>query len=157
MDRGLLDVLLITENQRACCHLVETLVRMRCRCWFASTAEEIRALLKLHPFRLVLSTRPVTEQSALTALLKAPRRTIFYSVPVEHGCLWFRAFPEIVAGQRLSALRPAEFMNALNDLIARSTAKLVGRVKVAAPLPPPTNTKVSPIPSSNGFTSPLLV
>lgn len=157
MDRGLLDVLLITENQRACCHLVEALVRLRCRCWFASTAEEIRVLLKRHPFRLVLSTRPVTEWSALTPLLKALRRTIFYSVPVEHGCLWFRAFPEIVAGQRLSALRPAEFMKALDDLIACSIAQPVDRTKVAAPLLPPTNTKVSPMPSSDGFTSSLLV
>jgi hypothetical protein len=157
MDRTSLDVLLISENQSGCCLLVKALERLKCRCWFASTAEEIRVLLKRLPFRLVLSTRPVTERSALTLLLRAPGRIIFYSIPVEDGCLWFRAFPEIVAGQRLSALRPGEFMKALNDLIARSTAQSVGRLKAAAPPLPPTNTKVSPIPSSNCLSSTVLV
>jgi hypothetical protein len=157
MERDLLDVLLITENQRGCCHLVEALARLSCRCWFAATDDEIRILLKRYPFRLVLSTRPATERSALTALLSGPGRSVFYSVPVEDGCLWFRAFPEIVAGQRACALRPGEFLKALNDFIASATAQPVGRAKVAAPLLTPTNTKVSPIPSSNCPSATLLV
>lgn len=149
MNRGPLDVLLVSENQRTCCYLVEALERMSCRCWFASTAEEIRALFKRHPFRLVLSTRAVTEQSALTPLLKGSRRTVFYSVPVENGYLWFRAFPEIVAGQRLYGVRPGEFMKNLNDLVARLIAQSVRPVKSASPPLRSTNKKVSPIPSSN--------
>jgi hypothetical protein len=48
-------------------------------------------------------------------------------------------------------------MNALNDLIARSTAPSVCCVKVAALPLPLSNTKVSPIPSSNCPCSTLLV
>ena len=118
MDQGLVDVLLISENQRGWYQLVEALERVGCRCWFASTAEELRALLDRHQFRLVLSKRPVTERSSLIQLLRGPERNIFYCVLVEDGWLWFRAFPEIVAGQRLSAVRPGEFMRTLNDLIA---------------------------------------
>ena len=52
-------------------------------------------------------------------LLCKPKRSVFYSVPVENGCLWFRAFPEIVAGQRLSAVRADAFTRLLTDLVAR--------------------------------------
>jgi hypothetical protein len=51
-------------------------------------------------------------------LLRKPKRNVFYSIPVEKGCLWFRAFPEIVAGERTSALRAGAFTKLLLDLIA---------------------------------------
>ncbi|MGH9681568.1 MAG: hypothetical protein ACRD4Y_16605, partial [Candidatus Acidiferrales bacterium] len=51
-----------------------------------------------------------------------PERSVFYSIPVENGCLWFRAFPEIVAGQRLSAVRAGAFARLLADLIPRLKA-----------------------------------
>jgi hypothetical protein len=119
MDHGRVDVLLIHESQRGWHHLAWQLEQLRCHCWFASTTEQVRALLARHPLRLVLSTRPVTEGSVLMRLLRAPERSVFYSYPVENGCLWFQAVPEIIAGQRLSALRPGEFMSVLQDLIAR--------------------------------------
>jgi hypothetical protein len=119
MEQDLLDILVIGENRQRCCHLVKALEHLSCRCWFASTAEEIRAVLDRRSFRLVLSTRPVTEGSALMPLLCERKRSVFYSIPVENGCLWFRAFPEIVAGQRLSAVRAGAFTRLLTDLIAR--------------------------------------
>jgi hypothetical protein len=117
-----LEILLIGENQLGRSHLTQTLERLGCYCWFASTAEEVRAVVHRPSIRLILSSRPVTEQGALFQLLRAPGRSIFYSFPVEDGCLWFRSFPEIVAGQRMSAVRPSEFMRSLNDLIIRLTA-----------------------------------
>jgi len=48
-------------------------------------------------------------------LLQAPERSVFYWFPVEDGCLWFQAIP---SATRLSALRPSQFMNALDGLIA---------------------------------------
>lgn len=119
MEQDLLDILIIGENQQRCCHLIKALEQLKCRCWFASEAEEIRVALDRHNFRLVLSTRPVTDGGALMLLLCKPRRTVFYSIPVENGCLWFRAFPEIVAGQRLSAVRADAFARLLTDLIPR--------------------------------------
>jgi hypothetical protein len=156
MDRSSLDVLLISEDQRLCGELGEALERLNCRCWFASTAEEIRVLLQRRPFRLVLSMRPVTERSALAPLLQGPGRTIFYSVPVDGGCLWFRAFPEIVGGERLSAVRPGEFVKVLSDFITRSIALSVRRLKAATPLQP-TSTEVSPIPSADCLPARILV
>lgn len=122
MEQDLLDILIIGENQQRCCHLIKALEQLKCRCWFASEAEEIRAALDRHNFRLVLSTRPVTDGGALLLLLCKPNRTVFYSIPVENGCLWFRAFPEIVAGQRLSAVRADAFARLLTDLIPRLKA-----------------------------------
>ena len=122
MEQDLLDILVIGENQQRCCHLMKSLEQLKCRCWFASATEEIRAALDHHNFRLVLSTRPVTEGSALMPLLCKPKRSVFYSIPVENGCLWFRAFPEIVAGQRLSAVTAGAFARFLTNLIPRLKA-----------------------------------
>jgi hypothetical protein len=119
MDQRGVDVLLIHESQRGWCHLAWQLEQLGRHCWFASTTEEVRAILDRHPLRLVLSTRPVRKGSVLMRLLRGPERSVFYSFPVEDGCLWFQALPEIIAGQRLSALRPSEFMSILRDLIAR--------------------------------------
>jgi hypothetical protein len=122
MERDLLDILIIGENKQRCCHLVRALEQLKCRCWFASTAEEIRAVLDRRNFPLVLSTRPVTEGSALMLLLCRPERSVFYSVPVENSYLWFRAFPEVVAGKRLSSVRAGAFARFLTDLIPRLKA-----------------------------------
>lgn len=113
-------VLFICESKRSCWQLVKHLEQQGCCCWFAWTPAEIRALLEQHEFRLVLSARPVTEQSPLMELLKGSHRIVFYSVPVENSCLWFQAIPEVVCELRVTALRPSEFTNTLNDLIARS-------------------------------------
>ena len=120
-SEGLLDVLLINKGQQGWSHLAMQLEQLGCQCWFASTPEDIRALLDRHPFRLILSTRPVTEGSVLMQLLRGPERSVFYSFPVENGCLWFEAFPEssLAAG---SAFRPSEFMSILSDLIKSGKA-----------------------------------
>jgi hypothetical protein len=117
MDQGKMNALFICDNQRGCWHLARHLEQLGCNCWFASTNEELRTLLEQRPFRLVVSTRPVTEQGALMGLLQAPERFVFYSFPVEHDCLWFQAIPEIRGGPRLSALRPSEFVSILDDLV----------------------------------------
>jgi len=128
MDRGRLNVLLIGEGQRSWWHLARQLELKGCHCWFASTLEEVGALLDQHPFHLVLSARPVTEQSSLMPLLRGPERSVFYAVPIEDSCLWFQAVPEDVDGRRRSAFRPSEFMSVLDDLIAASGS---GRSRVA--------------------------
>ncbi|HTV57460.1 MAG TPA: hypothetical protein VMJ93_01155 [Verrucomicrobiae bacterium] len=117
MKQDLLEILVIGDGLQRCCHTVEALEQMGCRCWFASTDEEIREALGRHSFRLALSTRPVTEGSALMMLLREPQRSVFYSIPVENGCLWFRALPETVAGQRLSGVGAGAFTRLLADLI----------------------------------------
>ena len=114
-----MDVLLIGESHRGYWNLDQTLERLGCHCVLASTNEEVRTLLKLGTFPLVLSTRPVTKGSPLMELLRAPNRLVFYSFPVEDGCLWFQAVPEVDAGPRVAALRPGELMDVLIDFTAR--------------------------------------
>ncbi len=113
-----LDVLLISETQRNWSHLIGNLEQRGCDCWCASTNDKIRVLLGQRPYRLVLSTRPVTEHSPLMQLLRAPGRFVFYSFPIEDGFLWFQAIPEILHGPRMLTLRPGEFMRVLDDVIA---------------------------------------
>jgi hypothetical protein len=117
MEQGAANVLLIGENEQSWWHLARRLGHLGCRPWFASTTEEARALIDQHSFRLILSTRPVTKRSPLMQMVE-PECSVFYSVPVEDGCLWFQAAPESVSASRLSAVRPREFVNILSSLIA---------------------------------------
>ncbi len=109
-----MNALFIGQSQRAWWHLARHLEERGCSCWFASTNEEVPALLGERPFHFVFSARPVTEGGALMDLLRAPERSVFYSFPVEDSCLWFQAVPSAL---RISALRPSEFMSTLNDLL----------------------------------------
>ena len=119
MDHNGLDVLFIGESKQSFWHLARYLQQRGFNCTFASGMDEVRIFLGQRPVRLVLSTRPVTERGPLLELLRAPDRFVFYSVPVEDSCLWFQAIPEFLHGTYESALRPSEFMQILNDIIAR--------------------------------------
>jgi hypothetical protein len=122
MEQGALNVLLIGESEHVWWHLVQSLGLMGCRLWFASTNEEVRALLEQRPFRFILSAYPVTGRSPILRLVR-PGCSVFYSVPVEYGCLWFQAAAEPVSDPRVSALRPKQFMSILNHLVADLTSK----------------------------------
>jgi|SRR5215472_12492146 len=114
-----MNVLFVTESERGCWQLVSRIEALGCRCWFASNPAEIRRIIEFCDIGLVLSTRPVTEGSQLMSLLKAPKRTVFYSFPVEDSCLWFQAIPA-EAHPHISAIRPSEFMSILDNLCSSS-------------------------------------
>jgi hypothetical protein len=114
-----LDVLLICERPQGVTHLARRLEQLDCRCSFARNTREVSSLLENHSFRLVLSTRPVTEGSVLMSLLRRTSCIVFYSFPIEDGYLWFQALPEPSGRQPGSVLRPSEFMSILTDLIGR--------------------------------------
>ncbi len=118
MTRNELDVLLVGGSRQGWWRLAQHLEHLECHCWFALTADDVRDLLAQRRFRLILSARPVTEGSNLMELLRAPERTVFYSFPVENGCLWFRAMPEIIRGESLSTFRPGEFIGVLDEAVA---------------------------------------
>ena len=121
MEEGAVNVLLIGENERGWWHLARRLGNLGCRSWFASTTEEVQALIAQHPFRLILSTRAVTKRSPLMQMV-GPECSVFYSFPVEDSCLWFQAAPESHSIRRSSGLRPSEFMGILSDLIDEACA-----------------------------------
>jgi len=117
-----MNALFIGQSQHAWWHLAMHLEGRGCSCWFASTNEELRVLLSQRPFHFVFSARPVTEGGALMDLLQAPERSVFYSFPVEDGCLWFQAVP---GASRTPPLRPSEFMSTLNGLLVSQVGSRV--------------------------------
>jgi hypothetical protein len=118
MARNELDVLLVGGSRQGWWRLAKHLEQLECHCWFAHTTEDVRELLIQHGFPLILSARPVTEGSNLMELLRATERTVFYSFPVENGCLWFRALPESISGKRAFTFRPNEFVSVLHEAVA---------------------------------------
>ncbi len=118
MERSGVNVLLIGESERGCWQLTRRLEKRGCRWWFASTMEEVRSLVDQRPFRLVLSTRPVTQRSPLMDLLSGSDCNVFYSYPIEDSCLWLRAVRDGETWLAAPALRPGEFASALDEIVA---------------------------------------
>jgi hypothetical protein len=118
-----LDVLLVGGSRQGWWRLAKHLEQLECHCSLALTTEDVRQLLFQCRFRLILSARPVTERSGLMELLKAPQRAVFYSFPVEHGCLWFQAMPETTRGEHVSMIRPSEFIGVLDEAVASLRAE----------------------------------
>jgi hypothetical protein len=136
MNHRAINVLLTGESQRGWWHLANHLEHLGCHRWFASTTEEVRALLGQRPFQLILSARPVTEHGPLIHLLRGPGRSVYYSVPVDGSCLWFQALPETSEGQHISALRPSEFVAILDDFIADQCVKYEQTARTGMPHQP---------------------
>jgi len=87
------NVLLICERPQGVTHLAQS-EQLGCSCTFARSTGEVSSLLENQSFRLVLSTRPVTEGSVLMSLLRRTSCIVFYLFPIEDGYLWFQALPE---------------------------------------------------------------
>lgn len=121
MDQVTINALLIAESQEGGWKFAVRLKHLGCKCWVATTGEEVRALLRQHPFPLVLSTRPITDRGPLMELLKGSERLVLYSFPVANRFLWFQALPELVDGEVPRPLGPRDLMSVLESLIARHT------------------------------------
>lgn len=116
MERTSLDVLLVSEDKQDCWHLVRQFERRGWRCWFATTTEEVKVLFDARSFRLVLSTRPVTQAHPLMALLRGSDCSLFFSYPIEDSCLWIQPIRDGQESFQTPALRPSEFMSLLDRL-----------------------------------------
>ena len=119
MDQAIVNALLIVESQKRGRNFAARLEHLGCKCWVATTREEVRALLRQRPFRLVLRTRLITDRGPLMELLKDSERVVFYSFPVANRFLWFQALPEFVDGEVPRPLGPRDLMRVLAGLIAR--------------------------------------
>lgn len=111
-------MLFIGEDERGCWQLTRRLEERGRNGRFASTSEEIRKLLGRYAFPVVLSARPLTEGSPLMDLLRREGRAVFYSLPMEDGCFWFRATRKVPHGPRISAFRPNGITNVSGELIS---------------------------------------
>jgi hypothetical protein len=118
-----MNVLFIGEDERGCWQLARRLEERGRDGGFAWTSEEIRKLLGRCAFPVVLSARPLIEGSSLMELLRREGRTVFYSLPMEDGCFWFRATREVPHGPRISAFRPNEITNVSGKLISAQAVR----------------------------------
>jgi len=117
MEQSGVNVLLIGESERGCWQLAKRVEERGCRWWFASTISDVRSLLDERPFHLVLSTRPVTQGSAIMKLLHGSTCSVFYSYPIEDSCLWLQAAHDGQACLKAPVLRPGEFASALDEMV----------------------------------------
>jgi len=122
-------VLLVGDSPKvfaACRRRLET---NGCHCEFAECEREVWNVIKQRQFDIVLSVHRgrSARTESLGALLSGSRTTLFYALPVENGCWWV---PILKAGEECfaaSALRPAEFANALDEVIQQVTAGFASR------------------------------
>jgi len=117
MERNGVNVLLVGENEQGCWHLMRRFEQRGCQCWFANGSDEVRSLLAARPFRLVVSTRPVSQANPLMNLLRGSDCSLFYSYPIEDSCLWLQPIRDGQLCLNAPSLRPSEFMGLLDKLV----------------------------------------
>jgi hypothetical protein len=115
-----LDVLLIGESVRSFSHIAGRLEKNGCRCRYARSYEEAREVLHDKPFDIVLSVVHPRDYgiSSLADTLVGTHASFFYALPVEESCWWL---PALRQGERCigaPALRPSEFANLLDQVVA---------------------------------------
>lgn len=137
-------ILLIGRDFRPGSQFLERLCRSGCACAVARNLEEAREALRARQFDLVLSEIALPDGTAfpLLALLEGSPATLFFCVGVHDGCWWL---PALDCGRRTwgeAALRPAEFAQALDTLLAADPS-LAG---AAAPAAAAENSNVIPMP-----------
>ena len=142
--------LLIGENPHGSWYLAKHLQERGCECEFAVSYREACSLLMTQGFDLVLSPMRLRDGSLfpLIGLLDGSGITLFYSHAVEDGCWWL---PALRHGQNCfgsSALRPSEFVAALDEAIEeicfRAPVERKSRRSVAPRLPGSLATLPSP-------------
>jgi hypothetical protein len=116
VDLTRINALLIAESHRGWRNFVARLERLGYNC-FVATLEEVRVLLRQRPFRLVLSTRPVTNRGPLMELFREPGRAVFYSFRLVDRFVWFQAVPEFADSEVPRTLRLSDLMVVLERLI----------------------------------------
>jgi hypothetical protein len=114
-------VLLVGDSPKVFSSCRRRLEANGCHCEFAECEREVWNVLEQRQFDIVLSVHKGrrTRTESLGALLSGSRTTLFYALPVEKGCCWvpiLRVGEECVCAP---ALRPAEFVNALDEVLER--------------------------------------
>lgn len=112
-------VLVVAKNIAGITHLVEHLVRLGCTCHAVTSCGEARRLIETGTIDLMLSEVSLSDGSAyrLIPLLLGSRTTLFFTIPLHHGCLWL---PAVDRGQHCfgnAALPPSEFTRLLCEIL----------------------------------------
>ena len=111
--------LLIGESPQGSSNLAKRLQARGCACDFAVSSQEARSMLRAERFDLVLSSMRLRDDRlfSLISLLDGSSITLFFSHIVEDGCWWLPALRHGHNCFGSSALRPSEFVVALDEAI----------------------------------------
>ncbi len=116
-------VLLVGDSPKVFSSCRRRLETNGCHCEFAECEREVWNVLEERQFDIVLSVHKSRSASteSLGALLSGSRTTLFYALPVERSCWWV---PILKIGEEcfgVPALRPTEFVNALDEVLEQIT------------------------------------
>ncbi len=123
MEYPFVKVLLLGENESGSSYLRWQLENRGCHCWFAHSTKEAAATYQEHKFDLILSTTPLSKFDSLLALLASSICKIYYCQPQEDSCWWLQL---AVDGQKAASgagMRPSEFLEMLDKMLAQRRAK----------------------------------
>ena len=144
--------LVIGENPQGSSHLAKRLQERGCECEFAVSYQEARSLLGAQNFDLAVSPMRLRDVSLfpLIFLLDRSNITLFYFHAVEDGCWWL---PALRHGQKCfgsSALRPSEFVAALDDTIEEICFRVAKEKQIRLSVTPPLSCSGATPPSVRG-------
>ena len=134
-----LNVLLIVERPGSFSTITRKLENIGFRCTFADSYARAGDLVKNGFFELILSAIPPRDNamSSLTKALAGTRTSVFYVHPVEDGCWWLPALRKGLQCFGAPALRPAEFISLLDEVIEEARRRqAVGQQPTAPKLLP---------------------
>lgn len=117
MGRGFTKVLVVGGSSKLFSGLMRCLENHGCHLWYAKSTEDALTLMDEHDFRLVLSTRPLKPNSEILEKIGSSDCSVFYCFPVETSCWWL---PAVARGKKClgaPALRPSEFVNAIEEMM----------------------------------------
>jgi hypothetical protein len=125
-DKGKVRVLVVGESYPEFLACRQFFTKYDCQCHFAKSHQEVRELLHLWQFDIVLSAQRIPDGSirGLVALLSGSRASVFYSLRVEEGHWWM---PVLRLGKECfgtPAFRAGEFVSVLDRIVKRVEAGL---------------------------------
>jgi len=122
MSQECVKVLLLGESQEDWSHLALHLEHQGCDCWLAKSTEDALSLLDRQKFQLVLTAKPLLLANAIVERLEELNCSVFYRYPVGDGCWWLPAMDRGKECLGATALRPREFVSALNQIVRETEA-----------------------------------
>ena len=117
MSQECAKVLLLGESEEGWSYLAWHLEHQGCDCWLAKSTEHALSLLDRQKFQLVLTTRPLPLANRIIERLEELNCSVFYRYPVGDGCWWLPAVDHGKECLGATALRPREFVSALDQIV----------------------------------------
>lgn len=123
MNRAYAKVLLLSLTTNGSYSLRQFLEDRGCHCSSARTTKEALELFERSSFDFVLSTYPLDNASSLFSHLHGSSCSLFCRLPVEDGSWWLPVFRHGRHCLGSAALRPSQFMDALEGAIGGIAAR----------------------------------